>query len=109
MSDRWVVRVEGKEYGPVDLDSLAEWKRDGRLVAMNEVRRESDGAWTTAATIPELFGPPPLPPPVGHPLQRRRQPAPEALRQRRPLAYLIEACERRRRIGGDERRARARQ
>ncbi|PYI77986.1 MAG: hypothetical protein DMF04_04750 [Verrucomicrobia bacterium] len=72
MSDRWVVRVEGKEYGPVDLDTLAEWKRDGRILAMNEVRRESDGAWTTAATIPELFGPPPLPPPVGHPLQRRR-------------------------------------
>ncbi len=72
MPDRWIVRVGGKEYGPVDLDTLAEWKHEGRLLASNEVRRESDGAWTTATTIPGLFAPPPLPAAKGHPLAQRR-------------------------------------
>ena len=72
MADRWVVRVGEKEYGPVELDTLGDWKREGRLLPTNEVRRESDGVWTTANTIPELFGPPPLPAEAGHPLVRRR-------------------------------------
>src|SRR6266550_2670810 len=72
MSDRLIIRVSGKEYGPVDLDTLLEWKREGRLLPVNEVRRELDGDWTTANKIPELFGPPPLPPATDHPWQRRR-------------------------------------
>jgi hypothetical protein len=73
MTDRWIVRVDGKEYGPVELDTLAEWKHEGRLLASNKVRRESDGAWTTAITIPGLFTPPPpLPSAKRHPLARRR-------------------------------------
>src|SRR5438094_4400519 len=74
MADRWLVRVGEKEYGPVDLGTLGDWKREGRLLPTNEVRRESDSVWTTANTIPELFGPPPLPVPteIVHPLRRRR-------------------------------------
>jgi hypothetical protein len=72
MADLWIVRVNGKEFGPVDLDTLAEWKREGRLLPSNEVRRESDGSWTPATTLPGLFSPPPLPPKQGHPLARRR-------------------------------------
>jgi hypothetical protein len=72
MADRWLVRVGEKEYGPVDLGTLGDWKREGRLLPTNEVRRESDIVWTTANTIPELFGPPPLPAKTGHPLVRRR-------------------------------------
>ena len=72
MADRWVVRVGEKEYGPVELDTLGDWKREGRLLPTNEVRRESDAVWTTANTIPELFGPPPLPAQTGHPLVRQR-------------------------------------
>src|SRR5205807_2476696 len=60
MADRWLVRVGEKEYGPVDLGTLGDWKREGRLLPTNEVRRESDSVWTTANTIPELFRPPPL-------------------------------------------------
>jgi hypothetical protein len=60
MSDEWFVRVHDKEYGPVDLDELLEWKAEGRLIAENPVRRAGDTDWTTAATIPQLF-PPPLP------------------------------------------------
>ena len=72
MADRWLVRVGEKEYGPVELGTLDDWKREGRLLPTNEVRRESDSVWTTAKTIPELFGPPPLPAQIGHPLVRRR-------------------------------------
>jgi hypothetical protein len=72
MADRWLVRVGEKEYGPVELDTLADWKREGRLLPTNEVRRESDSVWTTADTIPELFGPPPLPAQTGHLLVRQR-------------------------------------
>jgi len=59
MADRWLVRVGEKEYGPVDLDTLGDWKREGRLLPTNEVRREADSVWTRATTIPGLFGPPP--------------------------------------------------
>ena len=72
MADRWLVRVGEKEYGPVELGTLDDWKREGRLLPTNEVRRESDSVWATANTIPELFGPPPLPVQTGHPLVRRR-------------------------------------
>jgi len=30
MPDEWMVRVEGREYGPVDLETLREWKNEGR-------------------------------------------------------------------------------
>ena len=72
MADRWLVRVGEKEYGPVDLDTLGDWKREGRLLPTNEVRRESESDWTLATTIPGLFDPPPLPAATGHPLVRRR-------------------------------------
>ncbi len=72
MPEEWIVRVEGKEYGPVGLDTLAEWKGEGRLLPSNEVRRDTDTAWTTAAAVPGLFAPPPLPPTNRHPLARRR-------------------------------------
>ena len=66
------MRVGEKEYGPVDLDTLGDWKREGRLLPTNEVRRESESDWTLATTIPGLFDPPPLPAATGHPLVRRR-------------------------------------
>lgn len=72
MADRWLVRVGEKEYGPVDLVTLGDWKREGRLLPTNEVRRESESDWTRATTIPGLFSPPPLPAATGHPLVRAR-------------------------------------
>jgi hypothetical protein len=57
MADEWIVRVEGKEYGPVDFYTLNEWKKEGRVLPTNEVRKVDDeeAAWTTAGEIPNLF------------------------------------------------------
>ena len=55
MTEEWIVRVEGREYGPADIETLREWKADGRLLPANEARRVNVDFWTTAAEIPGLF------------------------------------------------------
>jgi hypothetical protein len=66
MTEEWIVRVQGKEYGPADIDTLSEWKREGRLLPENEARPANadpiavagsakEVLWTTAAAIPGLF------------------------------------------------------
>ncbi|MEO8439255.1 MAG: DUF4339 domain-containing protein [Spartobacteria bacterium] len=72
--DGWIVRVQGQEYGPVDLDELREWRREGRLIRENEIREPESDRWMRADELPELFAddgesdagasdpvPPPLP------------------------------------------------
>jgi hypothetical protein len=57
MPDEWMVRVEGHEYGPVDLETLREWKNEGRLIRTNELRRigEEEERWVAATEFPEIF------------------------------------------------------
>jgi hypothetical protein len=66
MTEEWIVRVQGKEYGPADIDTLREWKREGRLLPENEARPANadptavagsakEVPWSTAAGIPGLF------------------------------------------------------
>src|SRR5438105_7164053 len=55
MAEHWIIRVEGKEYGPVDLATLHEWKADGRVLPSNAARRDDVDLWKTAADIPGLF------------------------------------------------------
>ena len=66
MAEKWIVRVHGKEYGPVDIETLREWKTEGRLLPGNEARpvdvdpaaaaaSAEKALWTTAAEIPGLF------------------------------------------------------
>src|SRR5256714_1896104 len=65
MSDEWMVRVEDREYGPVDPATLREWKNEGRLIRTNELRRVEDERWAPAAEFPEFFAddlPSPEPP-----------------------------------------------
>ena len=68
MGEEWIVRVEGQEYGPVEIEELREWRREGRLIPANEVRRVGEERWISAGELPEVFGeaepaaPPPLPP-----------------------------------------------
>jgi len=66
MTEEWIVRVQGKEYGPADIDTLREWRREGRLLPENEARPANadptavagsakEVPWSTAAAIPGLF------------------------------------------------------
>jgi hypothetical protein len=55
MSDQWMVRVQGREYGPVDIDTLQEWKSEGRLIRSNEIRRVENERWSPAGEFPEIF------------------------------------------------------
>lgn len=65
VTEEWIVRVQGTEYGPANIESLREWKAEGRLLPSNEARRADVDLWTTAAEIPGLFSAsPPVEPPV---------------------------------------------
>jgi len=55
MAEEWIVRVQGKEYGPANIDTLREWKREGRLLPENDARHMETDVWSTAAAIPGLF------------------------------------------------------
>src|ERR1700758_1552168 len=66
MTEEWIVRVQGKEYGPADIETLREWKTEGRLLPENETRPANaappavagsakDVLWSAASTIPGLF------------------------------------------------------
>jgi hypothetical protein len=83
MPEEWIMRVQGKEYGPADIETLREWKAEGRLLPGNEARRADVDLWTTAAEIPGLFD-------VGAPVaaSTRRPPAPP-LQPRRGFAQIL--------------------
>src|SRR6266481_2918764 len=69
MAEQWIMRVQGKDYGPADLATLHEWKADGRVLPTNPARRIDVDAWQTAAEIPGLFKtePPPVQVPTTEP------------------------------------------
>jgi hypothetical protein len=72
MAEDWIIRVQGKDYGPADLETLREWKADGRVLPTNPARPANvdsgavgsakEAQWQTAAQIPGLFRvePPPV-------------------------------------------------
>jgi len=69
MTDEWIVRVQGAEYGPANIDTLREWKAEGRVLPGNEARGANVDVWTTAAEIPGLFTAPPAVPVVDASIQ----------------------------------------
>src|SRR5438132_13916283 len=72
MADQWIIRVHGKAFGPVGVETLDEWKREGRLLAQNPARRVDVDLWATAGETPGLFESTPTP---GHgPLLRLHRP-----------------------------------
>src|SRR5438270_11909743 len=58
MEEEWIVFVQGKEYGPVDLQTLQEWKDEGRVLPANQARGSTSGDWIKASEIPGLFNSP---------------------------------------------------
>ncbi len=69
MAEQWIVRVDGREYGPVGADELREWRREGRLIRENEVREADGERWIRAEELPEVFADEPA---VAPPLPVRR-------------------------------------
>ncbi len=60
-----IVGGDGKEYGPIDLEALQQWAREGRVAGVTQVWDSRTGNWQPAAQIVELAGvftaPPPTP------------------------------------------------
>jgi hypothetical protein len=55
VGEEWIVRVDGREYGPANIDTLREWKAEGRVLPANDARRADAELWTLAGEIPGLF------------------------------------------------------
>ncbi len=52
---KYVMRtMEGKEYGPVDLDVLVQWTENGRVTEECEVRNTLMKSWTKVRKVPFL-------------------------------------------------------
>jgi len=86
VTDEWIVRVQGTEYGPANIETLREWKAEGRLLPVNEARRADVDLWTTAAEIPGLFSVPPSVPFAGDFTQ---PPQPPVQLSRRSFAEIL--------------------
>src|SRR4029453_5377182 len=55
VTEEWIVCFDGREYGPANIDTLREWKAEGRVLPANEARRADADLWTSASEIPGLF------------------------------------------------------
>src|SRR5437879_7073979 len=75
MAEQWIIRVQGKEYGPADLATLREWKADGRVLPANPARQAdvNEAHWKRAGDVPRLFQV--EPPPVQGPARNQRSAA----------------------------------
>ena len=83
MADQWIIRVQGREYGPVDVETLREWKTEGRVLPANEARPADSDLWATAGDIPGLFD-------IGPTAAvSDRAPPPSVLEARRSLTEIL--------------------
>ena len=56
-----IVGGDGKEYGPIDLETLQQWMREGRVAGQTQIWDSRTGNWQPAAQIAELAGSFPAP------------------------------------------------
>lgn len=54
----YVIGPDGKEYGPVPVDTLREWAGEGRVHPHTQVRSFENGTVGPASSVPNLFPPP---------------------------------------------------
>jgi hypothetical protein len=55
MNPTYTVRgADGREYGPVSLEQITAWTREGRILAQNEIRRNDMEHWAHAGDFTEL-------------------------------------------------------
>jgi GYF domain 2 len=55
MNPTYTVRgADGREYGPVSLEQITAWTREGRIMAQNEIRRNDMQHWAPAGDFIEL-------------------------------------------------------
>ncbi len=73
MSQFYMLRVAGREYGPIEHDDLRTWAREGRLLPTNEVRVVENLNWFPAGALDRVFGETGSPAPAELP---RQQPPP---------------------------------
>src|ERR1700746_623289 len=55
VTEAWILRVDGRDDGPANIETLREWKAEGRVLPANEARRADAELWSLAAEIPGLF------------------------------------------------------
>jgi hypothetical protein len=49
-----IVGADGKEYGPVGIEQMRQWRAEGRINAQTRVQEAGTAVWKTAADFPEL-------------------------------------------------------
>lgn len=49
-----IIGADQKEYGPVTIDQLRQWIRDGRVNAQTQARLEPGGQWQPLSAFPEF-------------------------------------------------------
>jgi hypothetical protein len=87
-----ILGQDGKEYGPVDVETLRRWISEGRVNAQTQAQAEGSTDWRPLTEFPELegllagSGPPSPPPPQPQPAAPTVQPA--AQPQRKALAIV---------------------
>jgi uncharacterized membrane protein len=63
MDEYYVISADGKAYGPIDLDGLLKWVKEGRVLKATPIRK-GDAAPVPAGSLPEIaaaFSAPPPP------------------------------------------------
>lgn len=86
-AQRYWVEIAGRRYGPADLDTLASWKAEGRVLPETELIEEASDVRRQAKEFPELF-----PPEAAHAAPPRMSEAPSGpARDRRSLPLWVVA------------------